>query len=346
MHRIGYLFDKICSLEVIKLAIHNAYKHKRHKRGTVKRVYENIDFYSAQIREMLISGNYKFSEPILRIFHDYNKDRLLRIPRFYPDQVIMWAVLIVVEPVLMRGQYVHSYSGIRGRGQVTAKSYIERCERKCFRRRAYVGKGDIKKYYDHVNIGKLKKLFCRVIKDMKCLALMFAIVDCGGTVLPIGFPTSPLFGNFYLQDCDHYIKERLHIRFYARFADDIILIDFNRRKLVRGLTLIKEFLKNYNCRLKDSLTLWRLFSCPISFVGFMFYKGYTLLRKRLFLNLNRVVRRIKVFGLTLKKAMRYMSLMGWTKRINFRRYYLERIKPVISKGQAKRYISRVAKAAA
>lgn len=207
------------------------------------------------------------------------------------------------------------------------------------KKRAYVVKGDIKKYYDHVDSEKLKKKIVKVIKDKKVLKLLFVIIDCGGKNLPIGFPTSPLFGNFYLQECDHYIKERLKIKFYARFADDIVLIDRNRRELKKAVMSINGFLKRMGCWLKDSLMLWRLFAHPISFVGYMFYKGYTRLRKRIFINLNRTVRRVEKFGLTVKKAMRLLSLLGWTKRINFRKYYLEKIKPIVSKRQAKKIIS-------
>jgi len=344
MRRIGYLFEKICDLENIREAIRNAYKHKKRRRGAVKRVYDNIDYYAVEIRDMLIRGEYSFSAPLECVYHDYNKDRLLRVPRFYPDQIIMWAALLVVEPILNRGQYKHSFSGIKGRGQMTAKKYIERCEKKCFKKKAHFAKTDIRKYYDHVNTVRLKRLFRRVIKDERTLILLDSIVDCGGKNLPIGFPTSPLFGNFYLQSCDHYVKEDLKIRFYARFADDMIFIDFNRRELKKKLLKINLFLHGVGCCFKKNMLFGRLFEYPISFVGYMFYKGYTLLRKRIFINLNRTVKRIKRFGLTVKKAMRFLSLISWTKRINFRKYYVERIKPIVSKRQARKIISVAAKA--
>lgn len=131
MRRVGYLFEKICDLKNIKEAIRSAYKHKKRKRGMAKKVYENIDYYAEEVRNMLIRGEYSFSKPVEWVYHDYNKDRLLRVPCFYPDQVIMWAVLNVVKPILERGQYSHSYSGIKGRGQMSAKKYIEHCEKKC-----------------------------------------------------------------------------------------------------------------------------------------------------------------------------------------------------------------------
>ena len=52
-------------------------------------------------------------------------------------------------------------------------------------------------------------------------SLFYAKKDCG---LPIGNLTSQLFGNVYLNDFDHWVKNDLGIRYYGRYVDDMILI--------------------------------------------------------------------------------------------------------------------------
>ena len=46
------------------------------------------------------------------------------------------------------------------------------------------------------------------------------------------------------------------------------------------------------------------------------------------------------FGLNIQRARRFNSLIGWGTHINFRNFYVGKIKPAVSKGLAKRYISR------
>lgn len=61
MKRTGYLFEKIVSKDNIILAIHNATKNKKSKRGIIKDAAENPERYADKIREKLISGNYYFA---------------------------------------------------------------------------------------------------------------------------------------------------------------------------------------------------------------------------------------------------------------------------------------------
>lgn len=45
-----------------------------------------------------------------------------------------------------------------------------------------------------------------------------------GRGLPIGSETSRIFAIYYLNDLDHYIKEKLRIKCYVRYLDDFLLI--------------------------------------------------------------------------------------------------------------------------
>ena len=56
---------------------------------------------------------------------------------------------------------------------------------------------------------------------MSILEEIISVTDVG---LPLGFYTSQWLANWYLQDLDHFIKERLKIRGYIRYMDDFILI--------------------------------------------------------------------------------------------------------------------------
>jgi len=58
-----------------------------------------------------------------------------------------------------------------------------------------------------------------------------------------------------LDDMDHLIKERLHIRHYIRYQDDFILIHPDRETLRRALAIIHEHLTGLDLELNDKTTI-------------------------------------------------------------------------------------------
>lgn len=341
MKRIGNLYEQIYDPENIKKAIRNASKGK-HEKGYVRKILENSEYYAVEISEMLKNDTYRPSPNRYKTIKDgaSQKERNITIPAFYPDQIIQWAIVQVLQPLFMRGMYTYCCGSVPGRGGLRAKKYIEKVQRKKDAR--YTLKLDIKKFFPSVSHDKLKSLLAKKIKDKKVLQLLNRIIDNGGPGLPIGYYTSQWLSNFYLQEMDHYIKEILHVKYYVRYVDDMVLLGPNKRKLRRALSALKEYLKRegYGVEIKENWQLWKTFSRPLDFVGYRFYKGYTLLRKKILYRLTKTVRRILLHGLNIRRARRFNSLVGWGCHINFKKYYLERIKPVISKRTVKRYIAR------
>ena len=52
-----------------------------------------------------------------------------------------------------------------------------------------------------------------------------------GKGLPIGNMTSQILAIYYLNDLDHFIKEKLHIKYYVRYMDDFVLMHGDREYL-------------------------------------------------------------------------------------------------------------------
>ena len=63
MKRIGFIYDKICDIDNIKLAIYNSSKGKRHQKR-VTQIIDNIDIYAKEIREMLRNKTYTPSDTL------------------------------------------------------------------------------------------------------------------------------------------------------------------------------------------------------------------------------------------------------------------------------------------
>ena len=64
-----------------------------------------------------------------------------------------------------------------------------------------------------------------------------------GKGFPIGNLTSQLFGNIYLNQFDHYVKEQLGISYYGRYVDDFILIHQEKNHLKSLIPHIHGYLK-------------------------------------------------------------------------------------------------------
>ena len=49
--------------------------------------------------------------------------------------------------------------------------------------------------------------------------------------VPLGYFTSQWFGNFYLKELDHYIKQKLGAVHYMRYMDDMVILGKSKKKL-------------------------------------------------------------------------------------------------------------------
>lgn len=64
-----------------------------------------------------------------------------------------------------------------------------------------------------------------------------------GHGLPIGNLTSQLFGNVYLNDFDHFVKEKLKCRYYGRYVDDMVFFHQDKEFLRNLIPQINHYLQ-------------------------------------------------------------------------------------------------------
>ena len=64
------------------------------------------------------------------------------------------------------------------------------------------------------------------------------------TGLPIGNYTSQFLAIFYLNDLDHFIKEKLGCKYYIRYMDDGIILSSSKSKLQGVLGVLEEVIRN------------------------------------------------------------------------------------------------------
>ena len=329
----------MCDIEFIKKAIDKAAKGKR-DRPHIAKVLKHVDDYALRLRDMIANNAVTLSPNTKCEIYDEScrKSRVITIPKFYPDQIIHWLLISVLQPIMERGMYRYCCGSVPNRGGIDAKAFVETAIKDPKMR--YVVKLDISKFFDSVKPKILLDMFRRKIKDARLLDLIGKVLENGGDKLPIGYYTSQWFSNFYLEGLDHYVKEVLKIRYYVRYVDDMVLIDSNKRKLHKAILQMGDYLHKIGLKLKGNWQLWRLNSRPIDFVGYRFYGNKTLLRKRIYFRLCRRVRSVKkAHRATPRQAMSLLSLIGWLSHINARAWYKANVKPFAAKGRLRKIVS-------
>jgi len=89
------------------------------------------------------------------------------------------------------------------------------------------------------------------------------------TGLSIGAMTSQFLAIYFLNDLDHYIKEKLKCKYYVRYMDDFIIFDVNKERLKVVWREIEEKLTELRLKMNPKSGLYRL-SAGFSFLGYSY----------------------------------------------------------------------------
>lgn len=342
MKRIGYIYPKICDKENIKNAILKASKNKRNRKS-VKRCLENVDLCVDKIFDLLSNKSYTPTPTRKKTIKDgiTQKERVISIPAFFPDQIIQWAILLQIKFILERGMYELSCASILNKGGLYAKRHVEKWIRSDFKNTKYCLKIDVKKFYPSINHDCLKVKLRRKIKDKDVLSLLDRIIDSEDG-LPIGSVLSQWLANFYLQDVDHYIKEQLKIKYYVRYMDDMVMFGRNKKQLHKNFLSLSEFLGKDELTIKENWQVFRTDSRGIDFVGYRMFRKKTILRKSIMYRMSRKAKRTyKRETWNFHNCCSILSYLGWVKHTDSYGFYHCRIKPYINvkkmKGVVKNY---------
>lgn len=316
MKRVGFLYEKVYNRDNIRYAIQCASKGKK-KKPMVKWVMANELLVVETIHKILKEKTYTPSPYFKSVIKDglSKKERIIYKPKFYPDQIIHWCLMLVLKDALMRGMYKWNCASIPNRGIHYAKRACEKWIRHDKKKTKYVLKIDIKKYYPSINKDILKNKFRRILKDNHILWLIDSIIDSHDKGLPIGNYTSQWFANFYLQDLDHYIVEQLQVKHMIRYMDDIVIFHSNKRKLKKIFEDIKVKVEEEGLEIKGNWQIFNLEYRNLDFCGFVYLRDKTFIRKRITRNMRRTWYRFNKSH-TQKKARRMLSYYGWVKHSN------------------------------
>jgi retron-type reverse transcriptase len=305
MKRINNLYSQICSLDNIILADQKARKGKGCQYGIVLHD-RNREANLLRLQEMLINKTYRTSSYDTFKIYEPKEREVYRLP-FFPDRIAHHAIMNILEPIFVSSFTADTYSCIKGRGIHGAANAIKKTLRDEPGTR-YCLKMDIKKFYPNIDHDILKSLLRRKFKDQDLLWLLDEIIDSASGV-PIGNYLSQYFANFYLTYFDHWIKETKAVKYYFRYADDIVILSGNKEFLHDLRKDISIYLsQQLKLQVKQNYQVFPVDSRGLDFVGYVFYHTHTKLRKTIKKSFARAVAAGRQQSIT--------SYWGWAKHCN------------------------------
>ncbi len=237
MKRYGNLWDQIVDWSNLFLAARYAQKGKRFRDNVLAFNY-NLEPELFKLQFELKAKTY--CPGAYRSFRIYDPKPRLISAAPYRDRVVHHALCNIIVPLLDRSFIHDTYANREGYGTHRAlKRFIEFA-----RSSQYVLQCDIRKYFPSIDHEIFKQIIRRKIKCKDTLWLIDSIIDGSNLQepvveyfpgddsltpmisrkgLPIGNLTSQFFANLYLNNFDHFIKEKLRVKKYLRYVDDFSL---------------------------------------------------------------------------------------------------------------------------
>lgn len=127
------------------------------------------------------------------------------------------------------------------------------------------------------------------------------------------------------------MKEVLRCKYYFRYADDIVILHFDKSFLHKAFREIQIYCTNkLKLQIKPNYQIFPVDKRGIDFVGYRFYHTHILLRKSIKKNINKILNKYQDNKITIDKTKKSIgSYCGWLKYCNAR-HFEKKIKQVLA----------------
>lgn len=315
MKRISNIFQKIANSNNVFYADEKARKGKKNSFGVRnhdRNKEENLNKLLSDIENL----TYKTSKYDIFKIYEPKEREIYRLP-YYPDRITHHAIMNVLESIWEKIFYSHSYACRKNFGIHKAVRDIKKVLHRDKIGTTYCLKMDIRKFYPSIDHQILKQIIRKKIKDKKVLCLLDEIIDSAPGV-PIGNYLSQYFANLYLTYFDHWLKEVKHVKYYFRYADDLVIFGKDKLSLHKLRIETNEYLNNnLKLSLKDNYQVFPIENRGVDFVGYVFRYTHVKLRKsikkKMLLTLHKLNKHKRSREYVRKKLCAYS---GWLKHCN------------------------------
>lgn len=159
----------------------------------------------------------------------------------------------------------------------------------------WVLKCDIRKFFASIDQEILLRILQKHVPDQNIVWLVSEIVGSfHSTVVGIGLPlgnlTSQLFVNIYMNEFDQFVKSKLAVKQYIRYADDFVIFSRDRAWLEDILLQMKYFLlRELKLQMHPDKVFIKTLASGVDFLGWVHFQDHRVLRtatkRRMFRNI-------------------------------------------------------------
>ena len=187
----------------------------------------NIVTNCIQLLDELATGEYHLSPySVFRITSP--KPRTIKAPKFRDRVVQRAACNLGLYDDLTRDNIYDNGACQKGKGTTFTMDRLS-CHMQRFWRRhgldGWVLRLDIRKFFDSIPHQPLKDMVLAKVMNPEFAWIACEVIDSfDDPGIGLGSQLSQLLAISYLSDMDHFVKERLGIRHYIRYSDDIVLM--------------------------------------------------------------------------------------------------------------------------
>lgn len=293
--------QKVADFEHLYAAHKKCRLGKQDEKATV-RFELNLGVELVLLQKQLLEYTYRLGPYHEFVVHD-PKERCIQALS-YKDRVVQHSLCDNVLQPTIEPKLIYDNSACRiGKGTDFARERLTLFLRRFYRKygsKGYILKYDVRKYFDSIHHQVLYEQLVKLFSDdREICGLLKMIIDSYETApnrgLPMGNQSSQWFGLLYLNGLDHFIKEKLRIRFYTRYMDDGILLSDNKEYLKECLEKMRIFLtENLKIEFNEKTQIVPM-SQGVDYLGFHFYLTNTgkVIRKLRSSNKKRLKRKLK-----------------------------------------------------
>lgn len=257
MKRMNNLYPNICDFANIESSYKEVLKNTRNK-TRVENLKEYKTIYISRIHNILESKSYTVGP--YNIFTIYEPKERRIVSQNLQDKIVNHLVARhILYPAILPCLLDVNVASRKGLGTSSGLALAKEFQRKCNIKydSYYILKCDIHHFFASIDHDLLKKKVLTRIKDKDALKIVFDIIDSNTEGLFIGSMTSQILAIFFLNDMDHFIKEKLKIKYYVRYQDDFLLFHPSKDYLRYCLAEINKFLTKEKLELNAKTRIFK-----------------------------------------------------------------------------------------
>ncbi|MEK7567558.1 MAG: reverse transcriptase/maturase family protein [Patescibacteria group bacterium] len=297
--KIGFVhtYHNIISVDNLLLAWQEFLRGKKHKKDVQEFQLNLMDnilslHYDLKTKTYTHGGYSAFniSDPKPRNIHKASvRDRLLH-----------HAIHRVLYPYFDQKFIYDSYSCRVGKGTHKAMNRFRSFAYKVSKnntKQCFVLKCDIRKFFASIDQEILLNILKKHITDKDTTWLLERVINSFSSFspltysnvlenigieekgLPLGNLTSQLLVNIYMNEFDQFIKHKLKIKYYIRYAGDFVILSQNKNQLLENIRYIVCFLeKELSLQLHPNKVFIKTLSSGVDFLGWVNFARHRVLR--------------------------------------------------------------------